>query len=586
MKHILAALFSIIALSSCHSNNTTVSTTNSGDSSFQKIADDYLAGYLAWRPLTAVSLGLHNGYDGKTTNYSKPSLDSELSRLKSYDAKLAMVDTASLSPKQFIDYRILSGQVKEEIYTFEDLDRYSTNPMAYAGAVDVDSYIKRNFAPLEERVGYIISTDKAVPAIVLAAKTNLKDSLPKPLIQTAVNMLQGDISFLKGDLLIALKDVKNDTLMAALKRANDTAIAACNDFVNWLQKEKLPKANNKYAIGEDNYKKMLLYGEGITMAPEQILAIGLKQLKAEQEEFNAAAHIIDPNKKPIDVYHDLQKEHPVADSLIPVAKERLEAIRQFLIDHKICTMPSEVRVQVKETPQYARATTTASMDEAGPFEAKATESFYYITPIDPTWTPQQKEDWLKQFDYYTSDNISVHEVYPGHYTQGLHLKASNASEIEKIFGSYAYVEGWAHYCEKMMIEQGYGADKDSITTAKHRLAMSGDALLRICRLCVSIKIHCQAMSMEDGTKFLMNNWYQGEKPSSQEALRGTFDPGYLFYNVGKLEILKLREDYKQQEGANYSLQKFNDAMTDNGMPPIRLMREILLKDKSKWNDIL
>jgi uncharacterized protein (DUF885 family) len=348
----------------------------------------------------------------------------------------------------------------------------------------------------------------------------------------------------------------------------------------------LPKANDKYAIGKDNYKKMLLYSEDITLDPEKILAIGLDELKKEQDEFNSAAHIINPNKKPVDVYHDLQKEHPTADSLIPVAKEHLESIRQFLIDHKICTMPSEVRVQVKETPQYARATSTASMDEAGPFETKATESYYYITPVDPTWTAQQKEDWLKQFDYYTTDNVTVHEAYPGHYTQGLHLKASDASKIEKIFGSYAFIEGWAHYCEKMMIEQGFGADKDSITAAKHRLAMSGDALLRICRLCVSIKMHCEGMSLDEGTKFFMDNWYQGQKPSYQEALRGTFDPGYLFYTVGKLEILKLREDYKQQEGSNYSLQKFNDAMMDNGMPPIRLLRERLLKDKSKWNDVL
>jgi uncharacterized protein (DUF885 family) len=255
----------------------------------------------------------------------------------------------------------------------------------------------------------------------------------------------------------------------------------------------------------------------------------------------------------------------------------LESIRQFLIDHKICSIPSEVRVQVKETPQYARATSTASMDMAGPFEKKATESYYYVTPVDASWNAKQKEDWLNQFDYYTTDNVTIHEAYPGHYTQGLHLNASSATKIEKIFGSYAFVEGWAHYCEKMMVEQNYGAT-DSVTAAKHRLAMSGDALLRICRLCNSIKIHCQGSTIEEGTKFFMDNWYQGEKPSYQESLRGSFDPGYLFYTVGKLEILKLRNDYQQQEGSNFSLQKFHDAMMDNGMPPVIMLREILLKD--------
>jgi len=558
----------------------------STDTSFQKLADEYLNGYLAWRPLYAVALGFHEGYDGKTTDYSKASLDRELSRLKSFDTELASIDTAGLSSRDFFDFRILRASIKDDIFSFEDQHAYTHNPMTYATAVDVNTYVKRNFAPLEERIKYIISTENALPSILAAAKANLEDSLPKPYIETAINITTGNAAFLKGDLLTALKDVKNDTLMAAFKKANDTAIKAYNDYVQWLKKEKLPKANNHYAIGKENYKKMLLYSEGITLDPEKIWAIGLDELKKEQDEFNAAAKMINPNKKPIDVYHDTQKEHPTSDSLIPEAKKHLESIRQFLVDHKICTMPSEVRVQIKETPQYARATSTASMDVAGPFENKATESYYYITPVDPTWTAQQKEDWLRQFDYYTMDNVTIHEAYPGHYTQFLHLKASKAAKIEKIFGSYAYVEGWAHYCEKMMIDQGFGSDKDSVTAAKHRICMSGDALLRICRLCVSIKIHCQGMSIEDGTKFFMNNWYQGQKPSYQEALRGSFDPGYLFYTLGKLEILKLRNDYKQQEGNNFSLLKFHDLMMDNGMPPVKMLREIILKDKSKWNEVL
>jgi len=249
-------------------------------------------------------------------------------------------------------------------------------------------------------------------------------------------------------------------------------------------------------------------------------------------------------------------------------------------------MPSEVRVKVEETPAYARATSTASMDTPGPFETKATEAYYYITPVDPKWTPKQQEDWLAQFNFYTTDVVSIHEAYPGHYTQFLHLNASDASKIQKIFGSYAFIEGYAHYTEKMLIDAGYGNSGDPIKAAKYRLAQSGDALLRICRLCVSIKTHCQGMNVDEATKFFMDNWYQGDKPSRQEALRGTYDPGYLFYTLGKLQILKLREDYKKQEGGSYSLQKFNDAMLDNGMPPIQIMRELLLKDKKEWHKIL
>ena len=213
-------------------------------------------------------------------------------------------------------------------------------------------------------------------------------------------------------------------------------------------------------------------------------------------------------------------------------------------------MPSEVRVQVKETPQYARETSTASMDTPGPFEAKATEAYYYITSggSQMDCLPNRKTGY-SQFNYYTTDVVTIHEAYPGHYTQFLHLNASSATRIEKIFSSYAFVEGWAHYCEKMMLDEGYGNNGDPLRAAKFRLAQSGDALLRLCRLCVSVKTHCQGMSLDDATKFLMTNWYQGDKPSRQEALSGTFDPGYLYYTIGKLEIIKLRADYQKQEGA-------------------------------------
>ena len=578
-------LIPIAVLLGCEQKTQSITSPVSGDAAFQKLADDYLTGYLAWRPATGVALGFHQ-YDGKVTDLRKESLGKELGRLKDFDQHLAATDTASLSTQAFYDFRILRSAIKNEIFTFEDMGTYDKNPMTYANAIDVSIYVKRDFAPIEDRVKSIIAIEKNAANVFTAAKANLKDSLAKPYVQTAIEIARGSVDFLGGDLKIALKDVKNDSLMKVFNATNKTAIAAINSFAAWLQKEKLPRATNKYAIGEASYKKMLLYSEGITLSPEKILAIGLSELKKEQLVFNAAAKTINPNKKPIDVYHDLQKEHPTAENLIPEVRKNVEAIRKFLTDKNIVTMPSKVNLKVEETPQFGRATSTASNDDPGPFETKATEAFYYITPVDSKWTAKQKEDWLRQFDYYTTDNITIHEAYPGHYTQFLHLNASSATKIEKVFNSYAYVEGWAHYCEKMMADEGYGHNGDTVRAAKFRLTQSGDALLRLCRLCVSIKTHCQGMNIDDATKFFMNNWYQGDKPSRQEALRGTFDPGYLFYTIGKLEILKLRADYEKQEGANFSLKKFHDEVLDHGMPQIRLLREIMLKDKSTWGDVM
>ncbi|HXB91107.1 MAG TPA: DUF885 domain-containing protein [Puia sp.] len=586
MKKIITPFLAFLAIS-CHNGSDTATNNpaGSGDSAFRKMSDEFLDRDLAAGPESAVALGFHK-YDGKLTDYSKPAVDSELIRLKAFDQRLGALDTTALSPAMFYDYRILQAGVRNEIFTIEDRLAYTRNPMTYAGAIDANLYLKRNYAPLEDRVRSIISIEKGAPAVFAAARANLDDSLGKPLIEMAIEVAQGSAAFLGKDLVVGLKDLKNDSLKAAFTSANKTAIGAINGYVDYLKKTKMPKANNKYAIGNELYKKMLLYQEDIDISPDEILAIGLKELKKEQESFNAAARIIDSGKKPIDVYHEMEKEHPTADSLIPDARKKLESIRQFLVDHKIITIPSEVRAICTETPEYARATSTASMDIPGPFEKKATEAYYYITPVDAKWTVQQKEDWLASFNIYTTDIVSIHEAYPGHYVQFLHLNASNATKVEKIYSSYAFVEGWAHYTEKMLVDEGYGNTGDPIKAAKYRMAQSGDALLRLCRLCVSIETHCHNISVDSATCFFMDNWYQGEKPSRLEALRGTFDPGYLFYTIGKLEILKLREDYRKQEGTAFSLQKFHDLMLDNGMPPIRLLRERLLKDKSTWGAIL
>jgi uncharacterized protein (DUF885 family) len=279
--------------------------------------------------------------------------------------------------------------------------------------------------------------------------------------------------------------------------------------------------------------------------------------------------------------------------LIPDTKKNLEAIRQFVVDHQIVTIPSSVRARVAETPQFERATSFASMDTPGAFETKATEAYYYITPVEADWTAQQKEEWLTAFNYYTTDVVSIHEAYPGHYVQFLCLNASPATPLEKMLDSYAFVEGWAHYSEQMLLDEGFGASAaatpspaEMIKAAKYRLAQSDEALLRICRLCVSIKTHCQGMSVDEATKFFQENCYYEEKPARQEAMRGTFDPEYLYYTLGKLQILKLRRDYQKQEGAAFSLQKFHDEMLRHGMPPLRLLREVLLKDRTAWDEIL
>jgi uncharacterized protein (DUF885 family) len=562
------------------------------DAEFNRVADDYIAGYLAWRPQVGTSLGLHQ-YDGKLTDYSPTSLQAELARLKSFEQRLNQMNPKLLSADATYDYRILRGAIQREIFGFEQVNSYTNNPMTYASALDVNIYIKRDFAPLEDRVRSLTSILNEAPRVISAAKANLAESLPRPQVETAIEEANGAADFLGKDLVEALKSVTNETLMAAFNTANRQAIAEMRGYADYLKEQKLPKANDRYALGRDKYVQMLRYGEMIIAAPEQLLEIGMRELAHQQEAFAQAARQIDPNRKPIEVFQAIQKDHPTAQTLIPDTTRDLDTIRQFVIDHHIVTIPSPVRAKVTETPQYARATSFASMDTPGPFETKATEAYYYVTPVEPNWTPQQKEEWLTAFNYYTTDIVSIHEAYPGHYVQFLCLNASPATRLEKIFGSYAFTEGWAHYTEQMMVDEGFGAStspnpapEERSKAAKYRMAQADEALLRVCRLCVSIRMHCQGMTVEDATKFFQDNCYYEQKPARQEAIRGAFDPEYLYYTLGKLQILKLRSDYRKQEGTNFNLEKFHNAMLRHGAPPIRLLREVMLNDSAEWDQVL
>ena len=563
------------------------------DAEYEAVAEEYIKGYFAAHPLEGTALGWHE-YDGKISDYSRLALDAELSRLRRFDDRLSKFDPSKLSPRQSIDLRILQAAVKKDLFEMQDMSVFERNPMIYSRAADVNVYIKRNFAPLEDRVRSLVAIECQIPNILIAARTNLNDILPKPYVELAIQIAKASSDFLKKDLIAAVASIKDDQLRASFQETNRKAAGALVDYAAWLEREKLPKASLDFALGEEKFRRLFAQTELVDLPPQRILEIGMEQLKADQEAFAEAAKKIDPNKSSVEVFRQIQSEHPAPENLIPDVAKDLDKIRKYVTSHHLVSIPSDVRAKVKETPHYLRATSFASMDTPGPFEKRATEAYYYVTPVENDWPQKQKEEWLTAFNYYTSDIVSIHEAYPGHYVQFLRLNASPASKVEKIFGSDAFIEGWAHYCEKMMIDEGYGnpaasatpSEEDVKRAAKYRMAQADEALLRLCRLCVSIKMHTQNMSIEDATKFFQQNCYYEEEPARQEAIRGTFDPGYLNYTLGKLEILKLRDDYKAQEGNEFSLQEFHNELLDHGMPPIRLLREIMLKDQNKWDEVL
>lgn len=569
-----------------------VSAAQNTDAEFAAVAEEFVKGYLNARPLLATRLGFHE-YDGRADDFSRLALDAELQRLRRFDDRLRKFEPEELNTRNGIDLRILQAAIANELFEFQDVHKFERNPMTYARCADLNIYIARNFASLDDRVRSLTAIELQIPNTLIAGKTNLESVLPKPHIELAIQIARGSADFLRKDMVAAAEAVKDQEVRGNFLDANRKAANALNDFASWLEKEKLPKATPNFALGEARYQRWLTETELVDLPPEKILEIGLSKLKEEQKVFADAAKVIDPDKPALEVFKAIQKDHPKAEKLLPDIAKNLDQIRAYVTEHKIVGIPPNAKAQVKETPQYDRATSFASMDTPGPFEKKATEAFYYVTPAEPNWTEEQREEWLTAFNYYTADVTSIHEAYPGHYVQFLRLNASAANKIEKIFGCYAFIEGWAHYCEQMMLDQGFGGPKkppgsidEQKRAAKYRMAQASEALLRLCRLCVSVKMHTQGMGVDEATKFFQQNCYYEEKPAHDEAMRGTFDYGYLNYSLGKMQIMKLREDYKAQQSDDFSLEQFHNQLLDHGMPPIRLLREILLKDKAKWGEAL
>jgi len=562
------------------------------DAELDAVADEFIRGYLAARPLEATALGFHE-FDGRINEYTRLAIDAELARLVRFEDRLQKFDIAKLGPRAAIDLRLLQAAIKKELFLIRDLAMYEQNPMVYARALDVGVYVKRKYAPIEDRVRSIIIVENQASNIIIAAKTNLAEVLPKPHVELAIQLARGASEFLKKELIEGLVDLKDESLRTAFMQSNRRAATALSDYAAWLEKEKLPKATPAFAIGEEKYQRFLAQVELIDLPPAKILELGLAELKNLQEVFAQAARQIDETRPAPVVFQQIQGDHPAAENLVPEFTKKLETVRKFVVDRKLVTVPAQARALVKETPADQRAISFASMDTPGPFEKRANEAYFYITPPEKDWPEEQKKQWLTSFNLYSADLFSIHEVFPGHYLQFLHLNASKATRAEKIFAATTFVEGWAHYCEQMMIDEGFGAPTSPTPSvdelhraAKYRMVQTQAALTRLCRLVVSIKMHTEGMSVEDATKFFEENCYYEEKPARAEAMRGTFDIEYLNYSLGKWQILKLRKDYQAQEGDKFSLQKFHDELLNHGMLPIRLLREVMLKDKAQWSEVL
>jgi uncharacterized protein (DUF885 family) len=482
------------------------------------------------------------------------------------------IDRALLSPLQALDHRQLDLAIQQELFEWEDMRFWQRNPMFYSDALDVSRYIKRSYAPLDQRLRALIAHEQHFPEIVAAARANLLPELPVTYIDTAIDIYRGIETFLVKDLQAAVCSVSDPELCHKFNQVNQVALEVIRDFVTWLRDELHSKACREFAIGEQMFRRMLWVGEMVNIPLNQLLEIGEMELARVRAELIATAGQVAPGHTSAEVMKGLAADHPSAAQLIPATRGMLEDLRQFIVDRGLVTIPSDERILVEETPAFLRWA-FAMVDSAGVFEPEGTETYFYVTPPEPDWPPEKQEEWLSEFGYYGLRDVCIHEAWPGHYLHYLHYRLAPTT-VAKVFGAYSYWEGWATYVEQMMLDVGYGEEDPRL-----RLAQLTEALRRCCRFIVAIKMHIQNWTVEQATRFIMDNAYMEQTPARQEAIRGTFDPGFLNYTLGKLMILKLRHDYQALSGGQFSLRAFHDRFLSYGAPPIPLVRELMLGGK-------
>jgi uncharacterized protein (DUF885 family) len=530
----------------------------------------FLAEYFDARPTDAAYLGFHE-YDGRVPDLSQEGIENRVTRLRDALDELYTIDADPLEPVDWLDYQLMRDAIQFELFDLTEWRCWQRDPQTYLWPMGVDQYIKRNYAPLPERVRGLTNHLRGLPRLVEQAKANLI-GVPAPVLETAVQMLRGGIAFLESDLALALTELKESdpSLHVAFESAQNVALEAGRDLLAHLTEVLAPQAPTEFAIGADAFRSMLRYGEAVHVSLERLLKIGQADLARNKAAFVETAARIEPAKSPGEVAKLLIQDHPTVETLVQDTRDMLEELRQWVVDHDIVSLPYDERCTVEETPKFMRFA-FAMMDSAGPFEPVARDAFYYVTPPEPDWPPEKQEEWLTAFDYHSLRATSIHEAWPGHFLNDLHFRNS-PSRVTKIFSAYSFWEAWAHYCEQMMLEQGYRAGDDRL-----RLAQLSGALVRNVRYVCAIQMHTQGMTVEAATKCFMEDAFMEETPARAEAVRGTFDPQYLNYTLGKLMLLKLRDDYRAALGDAYDLKTFHDTFLAWGGPPVPYLRRLILQ---------
>jgi uncharacterized protein (DUF885 family) len=554
---------------------------------FSYLADQYFEqAYFKFSPTAGTGAGLHQ-YDTQLEDYSAAGVQREVAALHDFEKKLVAIDPKGLDAEPAADYEILLNNIRGQLLQLEVIRGWEKNPDSYSSGVtgSIFSIMERQYAPVNVRLRAAVERERQIPQVFVEARKNLKNP-PHIYTEIALEQIDGLVSFFQKDVPSAFADADDAQAKADFAKANAAVIDALKSYGAWMKSDLLPRSNGDFRYGADTFSKDLADSEMVDIPLDHLLQIGYADLHKNQDEFARVAKEIDPSKTPQQELAELATMHPGPDKLLQAFHDRFNSEIEFIHSHHIITIPSEVQPALEETPPFMRATTQASMDPPGPFETHSTKAYFNVTLPEPGWSADRTSEYMAAFNIGTIVSTSVHEAYPGHYIQFL-WTPQFPSTIRKLIGANTNIEGWAHYCEQMMLDEGYGQPGFGATTEREakliRLGQLQDALLRDARFIVGIRMHTGVggpLTIPEAEDFFVTQGYQSRPIAEVETKRGTSDALYLYYTLGKLEIMKLREDVKKKMGPGFNLQQFHDEFMRQGFAPIKVIRKTILHDDS------
>jgi len=574
---LIAFVFSIAAASSISAQSP--KPTDSWDS----VADDFSDQYFAFNPSLATTAGIHT-HDSELEDYSARAIAKQIAWSQQFEKRVLAFDPKNLNATDAADREILLNSIRANLLALEDIRTWQKDPDRYSSGAAGSIYVimSRKFASPNERLRSVIAREKLFPQFFADARANLRD-VPRVYTEIALEQLPGTTRFFEKDVPSAFSDVTDPAVKSAFAESNAAAIKLLREYQEWLKADLLPLSTGDFRIGAEAFSKKLAYEEMVTTPLDRLLEIGLADLHKNQSEFERVAKEIDPSGSPVAVLAELQSMHPAPGELMQRFRDTFDSLISFIKQRYIVTLPSDRRPTLQETPPFQRATSTASMDTPGPFETKATEAYFNVTLPEPGVSPEEVAGLMAGFNIGTIVSTSVHEAFPGHFAQYL-WEYRAPTKLRRVLSANTNVEGWAHYTEQMMLDEGYAQPgvgaKDLHESRLIRLGQLQDALLRDARFVAGIQMHRGKFTLDQAREFFVREGYQSPKIADVETKRGTSDATYLYYTLGKLEIMKLREDLRQKQGAAFSLGKFHDDFLSQGYPPIAIVRRALLHDSS------